>query len=490
MSWKRGLVFLLAAAILPIAVAACDSDEPAPAATVPPTAGPDVQATLSVLAQAAQARRVGTPIPKAVDAAESALALSFAEKQAEIARDWDKFHTNLDAWREGLADCDASSREVALRGFAAQLAGITETARALPRSAAVRELADSLIEAIEQEETSLRQLRDGWQPGDTELFEKVDAERSAAGALEKEVGDTLSDLQARTSAASRNAVADFSTAVGRLNVTWDAFHRGYDDFRAQEAELASVDSIEKLGELVSEFSRIVASVRNLPSTEATREIAQVLAEAAESEDLALRKLRGTFQGEEVAGEAEGEEEVEVVFTLQDPSLLDAFDAELVEANAMRRQALQGLAVIQDIVSEESQASVESFAARYASLSQSLSAFHSEYDRWRRTEGGCDVTGAIETLGELTLDFGRLAARVRELPRASILRPLGELLVEAAEREEQALRDLRNEWRPFDAGIYAALDQERSTASRLRRQVVSGVQGLLDRYSIPPEEVGQ
>ena len=494
MSLKRGLVFLLAAAVFPVAVAGCDSDEPAPIrATEQPTAGPDRQATLSVLAER---REVGVPSPTPVDPVERELALSFAKAQADISRDWDKFHADLDIWREGLTDCDASSREVALRGFASQLAVITESARALPRSSAVRELADNLIAAIEQEEASLRELRDGWEPGATDLFENVDAARSAAGALQKEVEDNLSDLQTKTSSASREGVDNFSSAVGRLNTLWDTFHRGYDRFRAEEADLPSLDTVEKLGSLVDEFGSIVGAVRSLPSaTEATRGIAGVLAEAAESEDLALRKLRGTFQREEVpvAGVADGEgeataDQVEVIFTPQDPSLFDAFDAALVDTNAKRREALQGLAIIQDAASEESQRAVQKFAGEYASVSQSLSGFHGEYDRWRRTEGGCDVSKAIETLGELTLDFGKLAARVRELPRASILRPLGELLVGAAEREEQALRDLRNGWRPFDADIYGALDQERNSTSRLRRQVASGVQDLLDRYSIAPEDL--
>ena len=56
-------------------------------------------------------------------------------------------------------------------------------------------------------------------------------------------------------------------------------------------------------------------------------------------------------------------------------------------------------------------------------------------------------------------------------------------MEAVEREEQALRSLRNAWRPFDTGIYGELDSERSAAGKLRRQVAAGNQDLLARYEI-------
>jgi hypothetical protein len=56
-------------------------------------------------------------------------------------------------------------------------------------------------------------------------------------------------------------------------------------------------------------------------------------------------------------------------------------------------------------------------------------------------------------------------------------------MEAADREEEALRVLRNSWRPFAADVYRALDQERAKAARLRRQADVGVQELLERFEL-------
>jgi len=63
--------------------------------------------------------------------------------------------------------------------------------------------------------------------------------------------------------------------------------------------------------------------------------------------------------------------------------------------------------------------------------------------------------------------------------------MGELLVEAAEREERALRDLGDSWQPYDPSVYAAVDQERTTANKIRRQVTAGLQELLERFEISP-----
>ena len=172
---------------------------------------------------------MGTPTPTIVPAADRAVAVAFADGHKAISEDWDKLHGDLDAWRAGLVSCTANSVQSSLGGFAGRFAGITESARSLPRPLVVRELADTLIQAAEQEETALRLLRDSWQagtatispassqededsgesqdgnnPAAASLFEGVDLARSAASSLQKEVADQLTDLQASTTADSQS----------------------------------------------------------------------------------------------------------------------------------------------------------------------------------------------------------------------------------------------------------------------------------------------
>ena len=110
----------------------------------------------------------------------------------------------------------------------------------------------------------------------------------------------------------------------------------------------------------------------------------------------------------------------------------------------------------------------------------------DYNEWRNSEGGCDRAKATRALAQLNVTFGEISNAVRDLPPATVLRPMAEILVEAAEREERALRDLRNTWRPNDPEVYQNLDRERSMAGKLRRQVTTGIQELLERYGISPQ----
>ena len=106
--------------------------------------------------------------------------LSFASASRALGGDWDKFHADFDAWREGLADCDASSLNASLRGFAARFVTISDAAGKLPRHSIVRGLADKAIAAAQQEEDATRGLRDNWRPADATVFEAVETERAAA----------------------------------------------------------------------------------------------------------------------------------------------------------------------------------------------------------------------------------------------------------------------------------------------------------------------
>ncbi|MEE9198831.1 MAG: hypothetical protein V3U26_03425, partial [Dehalococcoidia bacterium] len=96
----------------------------------------------------------------------------------------------------------------------------------------------------------------------------------------------------------------------------------------------------------------------------------------------------------------------------------------------------------------------------------------------------------ETLAQFSIRFSELTRRVRAMPRLSLLEPLGETLVNAAEREEQALKPLREVWRPFDPGVYSLFDLERNAAGKLRRQVATGLNELLTHYGISPEELAE
>ena len=486
MALKAWLPALLAVTAVTLLAAACANEDPPATRFVPGrTPTPDAQATITAQAQVPAP---GTPTPTPVPSQEREVVMAFIMEHDLIARSWDQFHIDLDTWREGLVECDASAVQVDLRRFAADMRSVADLARELPRSPGVRGLADLLIQATELEQAQIRALRDGWSPDDPAAFEAVDAGRAAALSLRTDTQDQLDDLQETTSPSSRRQIGDLSEAVTRLDQQWDGFHDAYDAFRAGAAHHSPLETVRELGVLIDRFRVIVAAIRGLPPYTAAAQAIEALARAAEGEDLALRRIRGTFVRSEEEPAQAGDGPPAEDFVPQDPSLFDAFDVQIVTVNGVRRQAAQALAAIADGASQERAAEVREFAGPHGELVRAWDAFHADYDQWRATEGGCDRSRSIETLGGFALRFRQVATMVRELPRATFLRPLTELLVEAAEREEQVLRTLRNTWRPFDATVYTVLDRERSAAGKLRRQVASGIQDLMPRFNISLQDL--
>ena len=422
-------------------------------------------------------------------------------------------------------------------------------------------MSDQLIEAARQEEAALRRLRDTWRPGQPGPasepgaasssfggngssgesdkansagnavaaaalqpgFEGVAQARANALALRKSVADQLSDLQVMTGADAEDQVAAFVSAHGALGEQWDQFQADYDSFRAAQPGQTPEESLKRLNSLVGQHREIVLAQRALPSGANTRYVSDVLAEAVQDEDSALRRLRGSFQqeGEGDAGEASsglfsglfglppngdkkedgengeggmeasptpepksgGGPAAEVSIQAADPGLFDAFDEQLGLTNQARREAGLALAGAVSAASADSRAAVTSFTIGHDGLARSWDGFHGDYDSWMATEGGCDRAEVTAAIGGFALRMGEIAASARQLPKAAPLRPLGELTVEAAQREEEALRELRGGWSPFDASVYQGLDREITASGKMRRQVSLGILELLDRYGI-------
>lgn len=481
MRLKKALILPLAGSLLVLLIAACGSDDP----TQIPTAGSEGAATTVQPTPTARSSSFGTPTPTAVPVAVRQTSLEFALGQGDVTQSIDRFHSDFDVWREGLGSCDVSAVQVALLDFEGRFGGIVQSARELSRTAVVRTLSDRLIEAAELEDGALRFLRETWRPesgfeegdGSSASFEAVASARQLSAVLLKEVADVLADREARTSADSVSQLDEFISAFQEISDSWDQFHESYDSYRTGQGQLSPEASSAGLGELVDQFRGIALAIRDLPQGEVSRRVAQSLADTAEQEDLALRKLRtDTENANNGVLNAFGE-------PVDSSAAAEAFDAQLVSSNTARLEARRVLEDISADVSSETQKAVAGFSGQHSLLISQWNQFHQDYDQWRRTEGGCNRAEVVEALGEFSVRYGKLSAEARALPSATFLRPMTELMVEAASREESALRDLRNSWRPFDAGVFETLDQARAESDRLRRQVAVGIQELLERYGV-------
>ena len=507
-------LLLLGVLLSLVAIGACSTDGPSPTAVADaPASDTDVETAAQALPTAAQrpaASVTSTPFPLSIDAIESVLTFSTAFDQ--VTEKWDGLHEELDIWRHSLIACDASAARSALSRFAGLAADLTTEARGLPRSPYVRAMADSLIAATAGQEGAYRDLRDNWRPDAEAIFGAVEVERSHAASARNQTQDTLIDLLRTTSLSSRNSVLGFSAALADINVDWDRLHAEYNGLRGREAELTSLELVSELSGLVVSFSAIAVQIRGLTYDATTAAISRIVSEAADNEELALRNLRNAFEKFDPIGAngaqsfsdesappsttgpagVSGEDAVQgqdVSFVTSQSDQFRVFGAQLVVSNAARRHAQETLAEVLREVSLEARAQIEEFEVEHRSVTEAWDSFDEEYLVWRRTEGGCDSTTVIETLGGFSTDFSALARRVRALPSVPPLLSLGEIFVEAVNREESALRDLRDNWRPFDSGIYNELETQRIAVAKLRRQVAAGLANILAQYQIRPPDSG-
>ena len=310
---------------------------------------------------------------------------------------------------------------MSLRQFASSFATISAAA-ALPRGSAVRNLADAAVSAAGSEEAALRLLRDSWHPDDNTLFQNVDLERESASVLRAQIEDAIEDLRTRAASSSGDLLDTFSAAFNEIQSDWDAFHRAYDALRTEEADLSATETAARLSALVDEFSLIVIEIRELAASDATRPVALVLSQAADEEDLVLRRLRGGFQRPDAdaggipSGQRDSQDETSGGGGSDSTEagaaeLFGAFDAQLVRSNSLRSQAADDLSVVVEGSSAENEAAVEAFAEAYDRLSQQWDRFQADYNAWRNTEGGCDRASVVKALGEFSLKLGALAAAV-------------------------------------------------------------------------------
>ena len=473
----RPLILAPLAAVLVAAAAACGQT-----AVDPPAATPKPDE-----------RSIESAVP--LSASERAIVKDFSEQSRELQAEWNKLREEFDSWRAGLIDCHPSSIQDALRGFAVDFKAVTEQARNLPRAPITTDLADSLISAAEGEEAAFRELRDRWQPDTVSLFELVETRRTEAGSAQNGVQDAAEGMQRELEREEDELEGEdedeFYEALKAVIKDWDSLHRDYYDLIVHLSVLNVPDIVTRLGGLGERLSEIADALGELPVTEGTETAAGSLIEAAQTELSALRHLIDLLVSVDVAdAPASGDEEPDPGDSRPPPETEPEIGTLFSEMNAQVREVEEEVNDARRLTPpdteaerEQNLADLEAFLERYQALVAEWDSFHERYDQWRRDEGGCDRTVVSQEMAQFNAKVSRLAQKVRDLPHLSHLLPVYEALVEAAEREEGAVRSLVNSWRPFAVDAFKALDTDRVTVDRLRRQADIGLKELEGRQGI-------
>ena len=436
--------------------------------------------------------RPGEPsIDVAVSLSESdrAVVADFTEQSSALDGEWSDFREEFDDWRAGLIDCHPSSVEDALKEFAVEFKSVTEQARSLPRAPLTKDLADSLISAAAAEEAAFRELRDRWQPNAVSLFEAVEKRRTEAGSAQKSAEDVVigmqRELEEEEERPEGEAVEDdLQLALESVIEDWDSLHEQYYDLLVHLSVLDVPDILTRLGVLGERLVEIAAVLRDLPATGDREGVAEALNEAAQAELSALRHLVGLLASVGGPADAESPPDDPRQSTGTEPDIVSLFsemnaqvkdvEDELNEARKLTPRDVEG-------DREQNLADLQEYLEHHLALVAEWDAFHDRYDQWRRTEGGCNRTEVARELAQFNVEAARLAQKVRDLPHLSHLLPIYDALVDAAEREEGAVRALANSWQPFSVDAFKAVDTERVTVDRLRRQAAIGLKELEDRF---------
>jgi len=507
MRFKLGLTAPAVIAVFLVAVVACGEDS---AAAPQGLNRPDIQATVTALALSQAQALTPTPVP----AETRQELLVFAAGHRSTSDDWDRFHHGMDQWREDVVVCVPASVESALEVFAGRAVGITQTARSLDRLPYFETQAVRLTAAAEREEAAFETLNNNWKPESglsggapsqsSELFQQVALARSDADLERGKVTRFLQARQNSLDSASLDAIESFASSMETLNSDWDQFHRDYDAFRAERVELDDETAAIRLGELLTQFGSIVDRVQTLPSTVLTQEIADRLADAADGEQLLLRRLLGSIGGdgsltetvpvlpeglaitETVDDEASTDGNGEInpsALALDGATIFDVFDTHISTVNRLRRALRKELADARASLTKTGQENMTVFLRQVGALDQEWDDFHDSYDEWRRTNGGCDQGQALEALGKLATQFGQTVRDIEALSSGPLVRGMGELLLRAAEREQAAVLSLRETWRALDTSAFGRYTADRAFAETLRRQTALDLQDLLARQGI-------
>ncbi len=498
---RLGSYIILTAVISTLAVAlACgDTDRPEVATPVPlPTEAPPLQ-------------------PEPLSASDLEALDQFDTRQKAAGRTWDRFHQELDQWRAGLTACHGSSVRRALQDFAVGFNAVTERARDLPRASVTSEMADTLIAAAEAEAAAFRQLRDRWQPNSPSLFEAVERQRVEAGRARNQVQDRATalreDLERLADPQERRILEDFSESVSLLRDDWEEFHDDYADVLREAAATDEMALVAGLPRLIQQFGAISTAITRLPTAHAVQEIVNTLEDRADAELRALTDLYRVValaaeqaapanedSDAEQAGEGDGQSGPQRQNGQQGQNaqqgqngagpaeesgpdigpFLVAVNTAIVVAETTLKEVSRDIHQALDQTAARDLERVRVFIGDSNDLVADWKAFYEGYDEWRRTEGGCDREAVLESLVQFNTRIVELGRQVRDLPQSGYLLPIYNLLVQAVEREEGALRALRNAWQPFTVDAFIAVDRERDVANRLRREANIALQELRDR----------
>ncbi len=133
--------------------------------------------------------------------------------------------------------------------------------------------------------------------------------------------------------------------------------------------------------------------------------------------------------------------------------------------------------------------VDEFVHQQQTIDEEWDQFRQDFDEWRTGLTSCQSSSVHSALQDFASSFTMVTEESMDLPRSTATRELADMLIEAAEDEERAYRQLRDRWQPGNLSLFEHVEQQRSESARAQRNVEDRAAELRDRYESEssPEE---
>ena len=397
------------------------------------------------------------------------IAKIFKGRLAAVTGDWDLFYDDYSALADEQLDLSAVEIVARLRVIIQHHSAVFEVLEGIPDDKVTDEAHDALLAAAESEAKGLLDLLEAL---------RLAAKKEAAAA---EGGDEEEEAEEEEEEADEES----DTEPGDGDDTGDEDSDEEDD--ASDSESEDTDSDEEDSDTQSQSGSASDATQTLPHA------GQVLtpdASAAQTEGLGPFGSQpgnaGAPRGSQVDPNLPGSGPAAQGSEIADyTEYFDAFEEILEETKTARQSAIRDIKRLSEGFNESDRQALAEFVTAFDSLMEAWYEFHTHFDEWVRSEGGCDRAEALAALSDHSQRFSVLGNRANALSQVSYLRPSSDLMAEAADREGAALRSLTSTWAPYESDVYRNVDEERANAQSLRRLAVRRVQELMERNGGEP-----
>ena len=131
------------------------------------------------------------------------------------------------------------------------------------------------------------------------------------------------------------------------------------------------------------------------------------------------------------------------------------------------------------------ATIDEFASQQQSIGEEREQLYQEFDDWQANLTACHPSTAREALRDFAVSFGAITHSASDLPRTTSTMELADLLIDAANAEEAAFRQLRDRWQPGNISLLEAVEVKRAEAGRAQNEVADLSFQLQDEFEEGP-----